>query len=59
MSSRGILINEVCGSDLQWDMAGLTGDDFQMAWGEGVLVSGRFLIFASIMAVFTGIQAVV
>ncbi len=40
-------------------MAGLTGDDFQMAWGEGVLVSGRFLILASIMAVFTGIHAVV
>ena len=59
MSSRGILINEVCGSDLHWDVAGLTGDNFQMAWGEGMLVSGRFLILASIMAVFTGIHAVV
>ena len=40
-------------------MTGLTGDQFQMAWGERMFVSGRFLILASVMAVFTGMHGVV
>src|SRR5208337_296246 len=40
-------------------MTGLAGDQFQVARGERMLVSGRSFVPASVMAVFAGMHAVV
>src|SRR4030065_2235159 len=40
-------------------MTGLTGNQFQMAWGKRMFESGCFLALSFNMAVFAGIHAVV
>src|SRR4030042_5120367 len=54
-----MIVDEVSGSNLKGDMAGLAGHSFHVTRGEGMSVPWRFLIFTSIMASFTRMHGVV